>query len=141
MLCAICKKRTALYDVAEFAIDPSCTLVCDECLEFAVDGYDSCPTCGWKRDDYLRTGLMGCADCYLSFLPLTFREALRLHEKTEHVGKRPQEMDFALIDERKSLEEKIERCLKEGASEVEIKRLGERLRHIDERIGEQDGTH
>ncbi|MBO5525598.1 MAG: hypothetical protein J5993_02485 [Clostridia bacterium] len=142
MLCTICKQRTAIYDVAEFAIHPSESLVCDECLDVAVESRESCPTCGWKEEDYRLTGLMGCADCYLSFLPLTFREALRLQEKTEHVGKKPQDMDFNLLDERALLEKKIERYMREERSEEEIKRLGERLRAVIEKIeGDADGTH
>lgn len=141
MLCTICKQRTAVYDVAEFAIEPSKALVCEECLELAVVDRESCPTCGWKQEDYRATGLMGCADCYLSFLPITFSEALRLQQKTEHVGKKPKTINFNLIDRRDYLERKLERKVAEGASEEEIFLLGEELSEIMKEIeGGEDGT-
>jgi len=51
---------------------------------------DTCETCGCTVEDFRRTGLFGCADCYLTFrfsletmLPL-------MHKGTHHLGKIPQ---------------------------------------------------
>lgn len=112
MLCCHCKKREGIYEISDFVGAQALVTVCDDCLDFMLGGLKSCPTCGYTEADYKRTGLMGCADCYRAFLPLTMRETLRLQERTEHKGKEPGDDNTDLIEEKKFLIGIIDECVR-----------------------------
>ena len=136
MRCCHCKKREGIYEISDFVGEQALVMVCDECLDFVLGGLESCPTCGYRREDYERTGLMGCADCYRAFLPLTMRETLRLQEKTEHKGKKPEEGNFDLVEERSLLKERIEECIRLRKF-AKAHELSKRLDEINRLFGEK----
>ena len=47
----------------------------------------SCPTCGFTFEDIIRTGMMGCADCYGTFYDKLKPSLSRIHGRATHVGK------------------------------------------------------
>lgn len=111
MLCTLCKQREAIYDISAFLEDGVMTMVCDECLEGALGGMsEACPTCGWTVEDYYRTGLMGCADCYRAFLPLTLRINDRIQLNTEQTTRPPQK-NFHLHERRRVIRRALEEAL------------------------------
>ncbi len=133
MLCSRCGKRDAVYDVTEFADTRLPTFVCDECLGEVCQGSATCPTCGWTQEEYMRTGLMGCADCYRAFLPLTLRETLRLQGKLIHEGARPRRANYKLIARRERLKQQVEELLN-ARDYAAAKRLSEEIVRLNREI-------
>ena len=48
-----------------------------------------CPGCGASFDDIARTGKVGCAKCYDTFLDQLLPSLQRMHGKSKHAGKAP----------------------------------------------------
>ncbi|MBQ1545600.1 MAG: UvrB/UvrC motif-containing protein [Clostridia bacterium] len=46
-----------------------------------------CSTCGFTFDDIVRTGMMGCADCYDTFYDKLKPSLTRIHGRASHIGK------------------------------------------------------
>lgn len=53
----------------------------------AVDNSERCPTCGTSFEEVVRTGMMGCADCYHVFYDKLKPSLSRIHGRASHVGK------------------------------------------------------
>ncbi|MBQ0136371.1 MAG: UvrB/UvrC motif-containing protein [Oscillospiraceae bacterium] len=53
----------------------------------SVDNSERCPTCGTSFEEVVRTGMMGCADCYSVFYEKLKPSLSRIHGRTTHVGK------------------------------------------------------
>jgi protein arginine kinase activator len=52
-----------------------------------VDRSERCPTCGTSFEEVVRTGMMGCADCYGVFYDKLKPSLSRIHGRATHVGK------------------------------------------------------
>ena len=48
-----------------------------------------CEKCGCSFDDIVKSGKIGCADCYSTFYDKLLPSIQRIHGKTEHQGKFP----------------------------------------------------
>lgn len=72
-----------------------------------------CEKCGSTFNDIVRSGKIGCADCYSTFYDKLLPSLSRIHGKTHHVGKVPN----ANADVKK--ENKIERLKSELQQAVE----------------------
>ena len=48
-----------------------------------------CERCGCSFDDIVKSGKIGCADCYHTFYDKLLPSVQRIHGKTEHQGKFP----------------------------------------------------
>lgn len=48
-----------------------------------------CPRCGLKEEDFLRRGILGCADCYREFRGAVEQVLHRIHGTVQHTGKVP----------------------------------------------------
>lgn len=48
-----------------------------------------CEKCGCSFDDIVKSGMVGCADCYKTFYDKLLPSLQRIHGKTEHQGKFP----------------------------------------------------
>ncbi len=53
----------------------------------SADESERCPTCGTSFEEVIRTGMMGCADCYESFYEKLRPSLARIHGKAVHSGK------------------------------------------------------
>lgn len=89
-----------------------------------------CPRCGTTIDDFRRTGLLGCAECYRVFreeILLTLRRVQGNH--TRHEGGIPaaSEEKYSFMLERQHLKEEIERAMREGRY-AEAEELQQRLK-------------
>ena len=75
-----------------------------------------CPRCGASLDDFRRTGLLGCAECYTVFREDILPTVRYTQGKTRHGGRTP-EADagekYALVLEQELLRGEIERALRE----------------------------
>ncbi len=79
----------------------------------------TCPDCGLTTADFRRTGRLGCAACYQSFVPLVRPVLEDMHAGTQHKGKVPQ---VALsrqssAAELQALENALQRAIAEEAYE------------------------
>lgn len=74
-----------------------------------------CPRCGMTLEEFRRTGLLGCANCYPYFREELAPVLRRVQGRTVHTGKIPQEPDggYTILLERQILKEGIERALRE----------------------------
>jgi len=92
--------------------------------------------CGTTMSSFRKTGLLGCAACYL-----TFREELRgVIERTQygvrHVGRTPSEnagRKMRLLEEQERLRGEIERAVK-NRNQDEAERLEGQLKELDRLI-------
>ncbi|MBO7736709.1 MAG: hypothetical protein J6S22_02600 [Clostridia bacterium] len=100
MRCSRCQKNTAKYIVEsfDFASFERATYLCDACYRQAQAlgenlqklvpmSENYCPFCGNRMEDYLRTGLVGCAECYTHFEREMYGYIYGLQHNDEHRGK------------------------------------------------------
>lgn len=80
---------------------------------FALTGAraDRCEKCGSSFDDIIRTGMVGCADCYERFFDKLLPSIQRIHGRAKHAGKIPvitKTKEAKAEKKEKTTEEKIE---------------------------------
>lgn len=49
----------------------------------------ACPRCGMAREEFRKTGRLGCPDCYNTFMAELAVAIKAMHHSTQHVGKIP----------------------------------------------------
>ena len=49
----------------------------------------SCPRCGMARDEFRKSGRLGCPDCYKTFMAELAVAVKAMHHSTQHIGKIP----------------------------------------------------
>lgn len=60
-----------------------------------------CPTCKMAYSEFLKTGKLGCGDCYLTFRTKLSRPVKQIHGTIEHIGKTPLRSGEKLIIDKK----------------------------------------
>lgn len=50
----------------------------------------TCPRCGMTREEFRKTGRLGCSDCYNAFMAELAVAIKAMHHSTQHVGKIPE---------------------------------------------------
>ncbi len=77
---------------------------------FALEGsrLDRCEKCGCCFDDIIKTGSVGCSDCYEKFYSKLLPSIQRIHGKAKHSGKIPRRTNEKIVTKEKTAEEKIE---------------------------------
>ena len=76
-----------------------------------------CPNCGTSLEDFKRTGLLGCGECYFVFREEILPAIQRIQGSVTHDGKSPvgeAEKNYSLHIEQELLRESVERALREG---------------------------
>ncbi|MEG2348662.1 MAG: UvrB/UvrC motif-containing protein [Clostridia bacterium] len=78
-----------------------------------------CKNCGYSFDDYAKTGLFGCPECYSTFEDRLDELFLKLHGKNRHVKTDSKKIDNVVNKQikKESNEDKIER-LKQKIEEL-----------------------
>ncbi len=76
---------------------------------FAIEGsrLDRCEKCGCCFDDIIKSGAVGCADCYEKFFNKLQPSIQRIHGKAKHAGKTPKNTKEKTVIKEKTPEEKI----------------------------------
>lgn len=87
----------------------------DSAFALASAKTEKCDTCSSTFDDIIRTGMVGCADCYEKFYDRLLPSIQCIHGKAKHVGRVPY---IEVPDEKKAKEEK-----KELSTEEKIEKL------------------
>lgn len=120
-LCESCAQSKGVTDPAGFSL---ADLLSSHHL--TAEGGDqkiTCPECGLTTADFRRTGRLGCAACYQSFVPLLRPVLEDMHVGILHKGKVPQ---VALtrqtaVAELQALENSLQRAIAEEAYEEAAK--------------------
>lgn len=137
MLCQNCSKREATTHIKRVVNGEATeTHLCPECAQslgynglfnnfslsipnifssffgdssFALAGSRSerCEKCGCSFDDIVRTGMVGCADCYEKFYDRLLPSIQRIHGRAKHAGKTPPQSTEKKTVKEKTTEEKI----------------------------------
>ena len=94
-----------------------------------------CPVCGTRYNDFARTGLVGCAECYKTFRAELEPVLRKMHGKTRHEGKVPRKAggDYALIREYNQLTAEKEQAVVEERFE-DAAEINKRLRELSETL-------
>ena len=56
-----------------------------------------CPTCNMPYSEFLKTGKLGCGDCYSIFKSRIVRPIRQIHGTHEHIGKAPERIGGSLM--------------------------------------------
>ena len=68
---------------------------------------ERCEKCGSRFDDIVKTGYVGCADCYEKFYSKLLPSIQRIHGKAKHAGKVPKKTNIKAEPKQKTKEELI----------------------------------
>ena len=79
----------------------------DTALTLGESRLDRCEKCGCCFDDIIKTGTVGCADCYEKFYNKLRPSIQRIHGKAKHSGKVPPVRKEEITVKEKTAEEKI----------------------------------
>jgi len=171
MLCQNCSKREATTHIKRVVNGEATeTHLCRECAQslgydglfndfslsipnifssffgdssFALAGprTERCEKCGCSFDDIIRTGMVGCADCYDKFFDKLLPSIQRIHGRSKHAGKIPSANNStkkAAVKE-KTAEEKIAELEAEMQKAVEAQNF-EQAAIIRDKIKELKGV-
>jgi protein arginine kinase activator len=97
----------------------------------------ACPVCHWTISDFQKTGMMGCAECYLHFQAETDNCLRKVQGHVQHKGKKaPAEVAKAKAKERRdtltSLKAKLDKAVKEENYEAAAM-LRDRLKEFEKK--------
>ena len=84
---------------------------------------EKCPTCGSPFEDIVRTGMMGCADCYDTFYEKLKPSLYRIHGRASHVGKTSSSYDA--VSARKERIRELSEQMKEAVATENFERAAE----------------
>ena len=91
---------------------------------------ERCPKCGTSFREIVKSGKIGCADCYEKFYDLLVPSIRRIHGKTRHNGKVIDSSEREIRQE--TLEEKIEKLKTKLQQSVEKQEFEEAAQIRDE---------
>lgn len=100
-LCRECSKEKGVEDPTGFALAdlligmgekteiPSPTPMKTAPAKSTPEKDIKCPTCGFTKTDFKKTGRLGCSECYYAFGDALAPLLKAMHKGTKHVGKVP----------------------------------------------------
>lgn len=110
-LCRECANKLGydnLFDNFSLSLpDIFSSFVGDSARALAGTRADRCEKCGCSFDDIIRTGTVGCAECYEKFFDKLLPSIQRIHGRTKHAGNIPSKGSARNAVHEKTAEEKI----------------------------------
>ena len=85
----------------------------DSAFALGESRLERCEKCGCCFDDIIKSGSVGCSDCYEKFYHRLLPSIQRIHGKAKHAGKVPAKANEKPIVKEKTAEEKIADLQKE----------------------------
>ena len=70
-----------------------------------------CPSCGTTGDEFLKTGFVGCSNCYKEFAPIIMPVIRRMQGDASHVGKVPLGVENSVSIEYDRLKKELEKAI------------------------------
>lgn len=136
MKCTQCGRPASKYQIAAGGKTREAVL-CPACYN-ALTAREGrrCPACGMTLEEYRRTGLVGCTECYRFFRRELLPAVKEIQGGTAHTGKTPAAdagENYELLLERARVRARLEEALKKG-DEAEAERLGEQVRALNKAI-------
>ena len=92
-----------------------------------------CPRCGCTFDDIVKSGKVGCTECYTTFYEKLLPSLQRIHGKIQHAGKISASAD--LDDEEEKAEKPVEQSEEKPDNSEKIAAL---KKAMDEAVSKQD---
>lgn len=92
-----------------------------------------CDRCGVSFEDIVRSGRVGCADCYQKFYDKLLPSIQRMHGNTHHIGKIPAQQSAASARQREL------DALKQQLSEAIARQEFERAAQLRDQIRQMEG--
>ena len=80
---------------------------------------ERCEICGCSFEDIIKSGCVGCSNCYSKFYAKLQQSLQRIHGKVKHSGKVPAKTAEPIEIKEKTVDEKIEDLQKEMAKAIE----------------------
>lgn len=99
----------------------------DSSLALSDSNKQRCQNCGCSFDEIIKTGKVGCANCYDEFYSKLLPSIQRIHGRTTHVGKVPVNIT-EIVKKEKSVDEKINELMKtmnEAVSTMEFEKAAQ----------------
>ena len=140
MVCDVCGKKQATVHLTEIIDDQMSELhLCEDCArkksqqmenqfgladllaglaEFGKAPEEKetvklkCANCGMTYENFIKTGRLGCSECYYSFKKYLVPLLKKIHGTAQHVGKAPHKLTKVLKAERDDLQELRDRLQK-----------------------------
>lgn len=81
-----------------------------------------CPACGLRWDDFKRTGLLGCDQCYFTFHNQLKDVLKRIHGNTKHIGRQPGLKEELNLSQNLAF---LQRALQEAIAKEEYEKAAE----------------
>lgn len=151
MKCKSCGKIAKSYTLTRNGTEITVEL-CESCYKrlYGDDGFSDetpikkeCPACGTTYEEFRRSGLVGCAECYNAFRAEIIPMLGYLQRSAHHVGKVPVEAGEAydnlreLIVQQGMLREELEQA-ERNRDGVRAVQLRMRLDEIGRKLRRQD---
>lgn len=127
MLCTMCGKNQANAYTRRTQEGEKQVFLCPDCysrlyggkkddfiasyLNSAADVRTECPKCGMTLEEFRKTNLLGCADCYSAFREAIIPTVQVMQGRLQHTGKDPYR---TLENERRELEAELRDAQKMG---------------------------
>ncbi len=99
---------------------------------------ERCASCGMSFEEIVKSGKIGCADCYEKFYDMLLPSIQRIHGKTQHNGKKVNAVNENRIKKEKTKEEIIEELKKEMQAAIDEQNF-ERAAEIRDKIKATEG--
>ncbi len=91
----------------------------DSMLSLTESRLDRCEVCSCSFDDIIKSGNVGCANCYEKFYSKLLPSIQRIHGKVKHAGSIPKNTAEPIVPKEKTAEEKIADLQKEMTKAIE----------------------
>lgn len=72
---------------------------------------DACPVCGATMEDFKKTGLLGCGECYTHFISELLPFIQQMQGSTHYMGKHLNVTQSILERQKEEIEEQIRECV------------------------------
>lgn len=152
MLCQVCNKNHAVRDVTLHRNGIKTTLsLCSECHRKVCVSNDReldvimkengnnavvCKKCHRTLNEFLKSGYVGCAECYEVFSDELMRRLNDIQAGVLHTGKRPVKAAVTLVGEYEQLEQELKKAVavEDYNRAAEIKKKMQALRDAQREV-------
>ena len=94
----------------------------------------SCDKCGMKYEEFVKSGRLGCAECYKTLRELLSALIKRVHKASFHVGKKPKQVTRSVrnVHDLRLLQEKLKKSITKEEFEEAVK-IRDKIKQIEEK--------